>query len=243
MAGAAVVSRQPLGRTRARRKAASEPPGRVRRAPAPKIPTARARTYVPGDERRRQILETASELFALRGFDGTTTREVAAAVGTSETVLFRHFPTKQDLYEAILEHQLPVAALGRWINELRAIAERRDDEALFRAVLKATLESFARDINYHRLMLFAALEGQEIAQIARERYSAPIVGFLRDYVALRQSEGAFRRVRPEVVVHALLAAAAYFGQLKALDISSIDLTEREIIDQAVMMLVGVKIGA
>jgi TetR/AcrR family transcriptional regulator len=243
-AGAAVVSRQTLWRARTRRKAASRPPdGGACRTSAPKITTARARTYVPGDERRRQILETASELFARHGFAGTTTREVAAAVGTSETVLFRHFPTKQDLYEAILEHQLPVAALGRWIDELRVIAERREDEELFGAIVKATLESFARDIHYHRLMLFAALEGHELAQIARERYSAPIVGFLRDYVALRQSEGAFKRVRPEVVVHALLASAAYYGQSKALDVSAIDVTEREVVDQAAMLLAGIKVSA
>jgi TetR/AcrR family transcriptional regulator len=195
---------------------------------------------VPGDERRRQILGAAAALFARRGFAGTTTREIAAAVGTSETVLFRHFPTKQDLYEAILEQQLPVAGVERWIGELRALAERRDDEALFGAVVQATLDSFRRDTVYHRLMLFAALEGHEIAQLAHARYSAPIVAFLRDYVALRQSEGAFRRARPEWVVHALLAAAAYYAQCKALGVSPFDLTEREVAEEAAMLLAGLR---
>jgi TetR/AcrR family transcriptional regulator len=195
---------------------------------------------VPGEERRRQILGAAAELFARHGFAGTTTREIASAVGTSETVLFRHFPTKQGLYEAILDHQVPVAGVERWLGELRALAERRDDEALFGAVVQATLESFRRDRLYHRLMLFAALEGHEIAQIAQAKYSAPIVNFLREYVALRQSEGAFRRARPEWVVHALLATAAYYAQWNALGVNPTGLTERDVAEQAAMLLAGLR---
>ena len=76
------------------------------------------------DQRRRQILDTAGQLFAERGFAGTTTRQIAAAVGTSETVLFRHFPNKESLYAAILEQQVPVSQVERWLEELRKIADR-----------------------------------------------------------------------------------------------------------------------
>jgi TetR/AcrR family transcriptional regulator len=195
---------------------------------------------VPGEERRRQILGAAAQLFARHGFAGTTTREIAAAVGTSETVLFRHFPTKHDLYEAMLEHQVPAADLDRWFRELRAMADRRDDEALFGAVVAATIESFKRDTLYHRLMLFAALEGHEYAQIAQVKHSGPLVKFLREYVALRQSEGAFRRARPDWVVHALLGTAAYYAQCMALGMNAVDLTEREVAEEAAMLLAGLR---
>jgi AcrR family transcriptional regulator len=52
--------------------------------------------------RYRQILDAAKGCFARRGFDGTTTKSVAAAAGISEGLLFRHFPTKSALYAAIL---------------------------------------------------------------------------------------------------------------------------------------------
>ncbi|HYM72234.1 MAG TPA: helix-turn-helix domain-containing protein [Stellaceae bacterium] len=54
------------------------------------------------DERRRAIVMAAVPLFARRGFAGTTTRELAAAAGVSEALLFRHFPSKQSLYHEIL---------------------------------------------------------------------------------------------------------------------------------------------
>jgi TetR/AcrR family transcriptional regulator, transcriptional repressor of aconitase len=54
------------------------------------------------DERRRAIVEAAVPLFARKGFAGTTTRELAAAAGVSEALLFKHFPSKQSLYREIL---------------------------------------------------------------------------------------------------------------------------------------------
>src|SRR6202035_3818563 len=54
------------------------------------------------DGRRRAIVMAAVPLFARDGFAGTTTRELAAAAGVSEALLFRHFPSKQSLYREIL---------------------------------------------------------------------------------------------------------------------------------------------
>jgi AcrR family transcriptional regulator len=54
------------------------------------------------DERRRAIVAAAVPLFARTGFAGTTTRELAAAAGVSEALLFKHFPSKQSLYREIL---------------------------------------------------------------------------------------------------------------------------------------------
>jgi TetR/AcrR family transcriptional regulator len=209
-------------------------------AAAPRRRPAAVRKLVPRAERRAQILEAAATLFAQHGFAGTTTRQVAAAVGTSETVLFRHFPTKESLYDAILEQRAPAADVDRWLDDLRRVADARDDERLFRAILTAILDSYRTDPVFHRLMLFAALEDNALARIAHTRFFAPIAGFLREYVARRQAEGAFRRVRPEIVVHMLLAFAGQFAQWQALGSNPLGLTERDVANQATTLLAGVK---
>lgn len=50
-------------------------------------------------EVRRLLLEAAQELFATRGYASTTTREIAERAGVSETLLFRHFSSKQRLFD------------------------------------------------------------------------------------------------------------------------------------------------
>jgi AcrR family transcriptional regulator len=63
-----------------------------------------ARTRRAGTEIRALLLEAATELFAERGYAGTTTKEIAARAGVSETLLFRHFSSKQTLFDvAVVE--------------------------------------------------------------------------------------------------------------------------------------------
>lgn len=54
-------------------------------------------------ERREAIIEAAQPLFAQRGLEGVTTREVAEAAGISEALLYRHFEGKTGLYTAVLD--------------------------------------------------------------------------------------------------------------------------------------------
>ncbi|MBI2570732.1 MAG: helix-turn-helix transcriptional regulator [Candidatus Schekmanbacteria bacterium] len=54
-------------------------------------------------DRRAAILAAALPLFAANGPDGVTTKEIAAAAAVSEALLYRHFPSKQAIFEAIQE--------------------------------------------------------------------------------------------------------------------------------------------
>jgi TetR/AcrR family transcriptional regulator len=201
---------------------------------------ASVRKHVPSDVRRRQILESAAELFSQRGFAGTTTREIAAAVGTSETVLFRLFPTKESLYAAILEDRVPSAEVERWLEDLRRIADGRDDGALFTAVVKAVLRSYRTDPVYHRLILFATLENHELARLTQVKYHSPVASFLREYVSRRQAEGAFKPLRPELIVHMLLSVVGHYALWNVLGVNPFGLSEEEVTTQALALLAGLR---
>ena len=55
------------------------------------------------EERRQAIADAVRGVFADKGFDGTTTRELAKAAGVSEALLYKHFPSKESLYAAMLD--------------------------------------------------------------------------------------------------------------------------------------------
>ncbi len=58
-------------------------------------------TKLSSEERREAIIHAVRRVFAERGFDGTTTRELAEAAEVSEALLFKHFPTKEALFSAM----------------------------------------------------------------------------------------------------------------------------------------------
>lgn len=53
-------------------------------------------------ETRRDLVDAALELFADKGFHGTSMRDIARAVGVRESALYNYFPSKEALFEAIL---------------------------------------------------------------------------------------------------------------------------------------------
>ena len=57
-----------------------------------------AKVRLSSEERRDSIVKAVIPLFAKKGFNGTTTRELAAAAGVSEALMYKHFPSKKDLY-------------------------------------------------------------------------------------------------------------------------------------------------
>lgn len=57
----------------------------------------------PAGERRQEILETLARLLRERRGEPITTAILANAVGVSEAALYRHFPSKAKMYEALLE--------------------------------------------------------------------------------------------------------------------------------------------
>ncbi|MEA2154371.1 MAG: hypothetical protein QOE11_511 [Solirubrobacteraceae bacterium] len=65
-------------------------------------PATSTRTLSTADERRESILEAAQGIFAVRGLHGTPTMEIAKAAGISQAYLFRLFPTKAELYIALV---------------------------------------------------------------------------------------------------------------------------------------------
>lgn len=64
---------------------------------------AASRTLSTAQARREDILEAAEQVFAARGLHGTPTIEIAKAAGISQAYLFRLFPTKAELFTALVE--------------------------------------------------------------------------------------------------------------------------------------------
>lgn len=58
---------------------------------------------------RERILFEASNLFASRGYHGTSTREIARAVGIAQPSLFHHFPSKEAILQSLLSYDLDEA--------------------------------------------------------------------------------------------------------------------------------------
>jgi AcrR family transcriptional regulator len=159
------------------------------------------------EDRRQQIIEAAMELFAQKGFRGTTTRDLAAHAGVNEAIIFRHFKTKEELYSAIIEHKAGEHRKTQ-LEELERLADANDDEKFFQAVGSTFLQRHEADTTFLRLLLFSALEGHQLSDMFASSMADrhPIA----NYIQRRIDQGAFRPVNPQLAARSLFGMFASF---------------------------------
>lgn len=167
-----------------------------------------------GEDRRRQLIEVAIDLFSKKGFGGTTTREIAASAGVTEAIIFRHFATKQDFYTAILDYKRSTTGADKWLEEAAAFMNRDDDEGLFRLIFTKIVEQHRIEPRFERLMLHAALEGHELAVMHHNQITSSIGAPVKEYVERRQKSGGLRQCDPAAVIFAIAGIAQFYARQK-----------------------------
>jgi AcrR family transcriptional regulator len=175
------------------------------RIPAAKRPRGRPRkTLDERDEgnRRRQLVKAAARLFRRQGFDGTSTRDIAAAVGMHAGSPFYHFKSKGALLYAVMEEGMQSAIARQAV----ALAAGGDAAMRLRRLIRNhfdTLHGPGRD--FIPVMLY-----ESRALNARQR--AGIATLQRDYEAhwmpVLESLAAEGRLHAEVHLARLLIFGA-----------------------------------
>lgn len=160
---------------------------------------------IPARDRRQQIMQVAMELFARQGFKGTTTRQIAQRARVNEAIIFRHFPSKEDLYWSIIDQKCRVSASR---DELKKKLEATDDDrALFSHIAEDFLQRNSEDTTLGRLLLYSALENHRLSRRFFRTYVAERYELLADRIRTRIGEGRFRTLDP------LLAARGFLGMI------------------------------
>lgn len=154
-----------------------------------------------GADRRKAIISTARLLFAEHGYNGTSVRAIAKAVGVSEGLLYKYFPSKESLYQEIMGYAVNLAAIFFDTEKLKN--------------LKPGAESLVKyAYTVIRLILFEA-PGLKEAQYWHERLLfRSLVGDNRYALA------NFKNLQEHIAVYipAHIEAAIRDGEMMAVDI-------------------------
>lgn len=160
---------------------------------------------ISSTDRRRQIMQVAENLFALQGYEGTTTRQIAERAGVSEAIIFRHFSRKENLYWAIIDYKCQMARKPGTLST--ALDSSDDDREIFTSIAEQILRRNTEDSTLSRLLLFSALENHRLSGRFFRTYVAENYELLAKHIRKRIREGKFRRV------DSLLAARGFLGMI------------------------------
>jgi AcrR family transcriptional regulator len=160
----------------------------------PEEPTTNRRPRADAERNRQRILTAAGDVFAARGTNAPT-EEVARAAGVGIATVFRHFPTKHDLLEAVF-----VAVMASLAERARALADADDPaDALF-SFLREVVEVSTVKSTYTDALVAGGVDIDAV--LAPQRRELPEA--LGALLARAQDAGA---VRTDVGVSEVIALA------------------------------------
>lgn len=115
-------------------------------------------------ERRARVLAAALRTFAEVGYDAASMNQIAAAAGVTKPVLYDHFPSKQELFVAVLEGvRNELLARGAAVSQKRASREER-----FRASIDTFLQFADENPDAIRVLLLVPQTSVVAAALAKE---------------------------------------------------------------------------
>ncbi|GIH19190.1 TetR/AcrR family transcriptional regulator [Rugosimonospora africana] len=163
-------------------------------------PDVNAAKPLRADARRNRIrvLEAADEVFASKG-TGASTEEVARHAGVGVGTVFRHFPTKEALLEAVL-----VERFGRLAEEARSLAgAERAGPALFDFLARIVNQSASKNAFTEALTSAGVNVENSIGEVGQELWSA-----LDTLLTQAQRAGAVREdVRTDELIVLIVGAS------------------------------------
>ncbi len=163
-------------------------------------------------ERSQDIVREAVRYFAEVGFGGDT-RELARRLGVTQSLLYKHFPTKDALIDRVYEE----VYLGRWNPLWESVIRDRSmsiETRLTKLYIEYAKAALTRD--WVRIFMFSGLRGEDINRryldVLRERILVPIAIELREAFGLPSpAERPIGTLEIELV-WSINTRVFYFGQ-------------------------------
>lgn len=178
---------------------------------------SRASSRMNAIDRRMQLLEASISCFAEFGYQGTTTARLARASRVSEPVLYQHFPSKRDLFVALVE-EVGREVLREWRKAIAPLKSPMDQLRVLLRLNPATTDPRTRQLYRVIFAAQAELHEPEILAALREHYEQ-YARFLTNVLKRAQRAGQVRRdVSAAGLAWQLVHAGIGFALLKPLEI-------------------------
>ena len=140
-------------------------------------------------QRRQQLIEVATKLFAEYGYDATTTASIAEAAGVTEPILYRHFDSKQELFVAIVR-SVSELTMAQWQEVIGDTADPAEQIRRIAEEFPAHMRELADA--YHVIHgALATSRDRKVAAVMKEHYGQ-IERFFVQIITRGQEAGIFR---------------------------------------------------
>lgn len=155
---------------------------------------------LPRSARRAQLLAAAEEVFVAQGYHAAAMDDIAERAGVSKPVLYQHFPSKLELYLALLETHC-----AELVDKTRAaMAATTDNKERVRGAMRAYFDIIDHESEAFRLVFESDLRNEPAARERVERAERESIEAIADTI---MADTGVTRDRAELLAAALVGSA------------------------------------
>ncbi|MEM9273701.1 MAG: TetR/AcrR family transcriptional regulator [Cyanobacteria bacterium P01_F01_bin.143] len=155
---------------------------------------------------RARILQAALRLFASKGYDGTTTKDLAHSAKVAEGTLFRYFPNKKSIL-------IEVATSG-WIEILTDLLTELSEMGSYKAISQVMHRRMLNMKENADLLRVCFIEAQNHSEL-RDSIQSEVIEKMTDvaeaFFETAMERGIYRRTNPKIVAQVFLGMFAIAG--------------------------------
>lgn len=156
------------------------------------------------DARPSELMEAALSLFVEKGFAATRVEEVAQRAGVSKGTLFLYFPSKVDLFKAVVRENI-VGRFDEWNEAFERFEGSTADMVRYCMLQWWERIGATQASGITKLVISEASLFPEIANFYRDEVIEPGSGLIRRILQRGVSRGEFRAIDPDLAVHSVVA--------------------------------------
>jgi TetR/AcrR family transcriptional regulator len=187
-------------------------------SPFAKLPPVRPEDVQAKRERRKEarpgeLLEAALDLFVEKGFAATRSEEVAARAGVSKGTLFLYFPTKEELFKAVVRENIS-GRFKEWNDEFEAF--EGDSPEMLRYCMKVWWERLGagRASGITKLVISEARNFPDIASFYQSEVIVPGQDLIRRMLQRGIARGEFHVADIDYAIYSLIAPMIFLIMMK-----------------------------
>ena len=162
------------------------------------------------ESRQQSLLKAARKLFASKGFETTTTREIAAEAGCAEGLIHRYFRSKQGLLFGILKQQAELEALE--LVDASHNAQNIEEELLY--LVECEIERAWTDREFLKVVVRQGMVDSEVADSISQVNLAGRVKLLAERLRRFPECHEVPQIELEAVAHFVISSGFMFGFMR-----------------------------
>ncbi len=163
--------------------------------------TSLTKRELQAQERRKQLIDTALKLFAEKGMERTSIKDIATEAGVAQGLLYHYFQSKDDLFYAIIGQYNPLPE----ISSILAGSEHRPAREVLTQMAERTYALIAERRGVAMLILREVAVRSDLQQGIRMLQAVAFNLFAR-YINARIAAGELRSHDPEVTARMLVGS-------------------------------------